>query len=126
RGHETGSDLTQALLDAAGEDWLKAAIREHSDQVFDLEAFETDMAKASPAARRYFFLNPIVSHSSRQVRLPSGDAFGAEEKLRILLWKSQVCVELLERRESIPLSELERSFRLLQVAAESHPGDPAI
>ena len=126
RAQEAGSDLTQVLLDAAGEDWLKAAIREHSDQIFDLEAFETDMAKASPAARRYFFLNPIVSHSSRHVRLPSGDAFGEEEKLRMLLWKCQVCMELLERRESIPLSALERSFRLLQAAAESHPGDPAI
>lgn len=88
----------EGILGSVKETWLKAVINEHLDNTFDLDAFERDMAGASPGARRYFTENPFIPRKGKSFpKHPSGREFSQVERISYHLWEAEQTLGIFEQ-----------------------------
>lgn len=115
------------MLDWAREPWLKEVINEYLDNTFDIDAFERDMARASPGAHRYFWENPFVPKKRDTFpKHPSGRDHTDAERMQYHLWEAERSLDVVEKGEFFDISTLRWLLSDLFDLAEAQSEDPRL
>lgn len=115
------------VIEWAREPWLKMIIVEHLDNTFDIDAFERDMVRASPGARRYFSENPLLPRKGESFpKHPSGRDHTIAERINFHLWEAEQSLEIVERGDFFDVSALKWLLSDLFDLAEDQNESPRL